>query len=55
MRPNLQRTRPQWKKKRRHKKWRHLQDPKEETGNPGEKEEYSIAGKYAGSVQIRVL
>ena len=46
---------PQRKRKRRHKKWPHLQDLIEETKNPGEKEKYSIAGKSAGSVLIPVL
>jgi hypothetical protein len=52
---NQQRKQPPQKKKRRHKKWPHLRNLKKKFKNPDEKEEYTIAGEYAGFVLIPVL
>jgi hypothetical protein len=49
--------RPHRKNQRRHKSWPHHQEAlkgKEEIANREEKEEYTIAGKFAGSVRTRV-
>jgi hypothetical protein len=51
----LQPRKPQHQRKRRHKKWSLLQETLEEITSREEKEEYIIAGKFAGSAQIPVL
>jgi hypothetical protein len=51
----LQQRKPQHQQKRRHKKWSLLQETLEEITVREEKEEYIIAGKFAGFVQIPVL
>jgi hypothetical protein len=58
MRAILQRIRPQLKNQRRHKPWPHRQKARkatEETVNREEKEEYTIAGKFAGSARMQTL